>query len=118
MALNGDRVITVEGQPYRLVLDINAMVLLEEAADKPFHVLLGQCQQGRIGAIRAVIWAALQRHHPDMTVEQAGEWMGKVGLDALAAYIASAAQDAQPDPRDTRELGIKAKRPRKARTAA
>lgn len=120
----GDVSIDVEGQPYRLVLDINALCELESmlsTADRTvtFHEAMAKAGTGSLRHIRAAFWAALRRHHGHMTLSDVGVWIEAAGLDKLNAQLGELAQSAGPDPKDATELGVKpAKgRPPKAQAA-
>lgn len=118
MARKGEVTIEVEGQTYRLVLNLNAMMAAEDATDQSFAELMEKCAKGRLSAIRTVLWAALQEHHPRMSLKDVGEWMERAGLDTLLAGLTAMSVGTVPDAADAKELGIKPARPRKARTAA
>lgn len=111
------REVTIEvgGQPYRLVLNINAMIALENEVDQSFGDVMVQCSKGRLSAIRAALWAALQTHHPTMRLDDVGVWMDEVGLDLLIQSLQRLSGEATPDPEDANDLGISKRRPRKAR---
>lgn len=104
----------VEGQVYRLVLDINAQVLLEERAgqDATLQTVAERAMKGSVTAARLLFWAALQRHHPDVTPELAGDLMSAADRSALGA-LSDALHETTPDPKDVDALGP-SRRPRKA----
>jgi len=111
--------LTVEGQVYRLVLDINAQILVEEQASTPtkevsFQSVAEAAMKGRQTASRLLFWGSLQRHHPTITLAQAGDLMSSVDLGAAAA-MREAMKETAPDLDDVKELGVKpSKRPRMA----
>lgn len=120
----GEVTVEVEGQPFRLVLDINAMCELESMMSTPvkdvtFHEVLSKAGTGSLRHIRAAFWAALRRHHGTMTLSDVGVWVEKAGLENLNEQLGHLAKSASPDPKDAAELGVKpAKgRPRKAQAA-
>lgn len=108
----------VDGRVYRLVLDINAQTLAEEAASTPqkevaFTEIAESALRGRITASRLLFWASLQRHQPEITLAQAGDLLSQE--EAMAA-MREAAKETVPDPQDVKEMG--ADRPRKAQLAS
>lgn len=123
-AEQGALTIEVEGEPYTLVFDLNAMASLEDVFTTPdrdgiFDEIIQKCARGSVRHTRALVWAALHRHHPSMTVEDAGRWIVKAGgLQAVTDQLMVAAGMSTPDAADvalvTRPQG-KGTRPRKAR---
>ena len=114
MARSGELTIDVEGQVYRLVLDINALIAAEDQSKQSFQVLLKGVAEMRLGAIRTLCWAALQKHHPALSLEDVGDWMQRVGIDRLISSFAALAPSTEPDSDDVKDAGVKS-RPRKAR---
>lgn len=112
--------LTIEGQTYRLLLDINAQVLLEEklsTSDKEvvFQQVVAMAMKGSKRYERWLFWASLQRYHPHITPEQAGDLMSSAAHPSMA--VVDALEQTAPDPADVKDLGVKTGRPRKARTA-
>lgn len=109
-----ETVLTVEGKVYRLLLDINAQVLLEQQAgrDDTLQTVSQRAMDGSVTAARLLFWAALQRHHPDVSLEQAGDLMSSADRSALLA-LGEAMHETTPDPKDVDALGP-VTRPRKA----
>lgn len=107
--------LTIEGRAYRLVLDVNAQILVESKAgpDATFQSVVEAAMKGRQTASRLLFWGSLQRHHPDITLEAAGDLMSHVDTGASAA-LREAVTETMPDPADVAELGINHTRPRKA----
>lgn len=106
----GEFTIESDGTTYRLVMDLDAMVALEELYSTPerevtFSEVLMKVARGGAKHLRSFLWAALRRHHPELPmsavsaiVQGAG---GPLGLNQqLQALVASAA----PDKADVREL--------------
>src|SRR4051794_6574640 len=83
-----------------LVFDFNTMCLLEAATDLKADELLA-CLENDMGATlaRAFVWAGLQEHQPEITIEQAGAWIGEVGIaeTTRSLTIALAAAFATPE---------------------
>lgn len=82
--VKGEVAFEVEGQTYKLVLDFNALCEVEEVLGA------GGMDLARPKAIRAIFWAALLRHHPDVTVQDAGDLIGALGLERAGEVVAEA----------------------------
>lgn len=115
----GERTLEIGGKAYTFVLDLNAMAELEEMFSTPerevtFDEVMQLAKSSRrIKYARAMIWALLQHHHPEVTLEQAGRLFTLATMLDLNEVFKDMAQAATPDKADARELGID--RPRKAR---
>jgi hypothetical protein len=114
-AQRGEVVVSVDGKDYTLVVDINALCAIEDAHGVTYDELMGKASKGSLSAIRLITWGALQANHADMTLDDVGRWIGLVGLPTLTQKISALALGATPDAVDTADLGIKPRRPRKAR---
>lgn len=117
---HGGITLEVGGQSFRLVLDINALCELEELLSTTeravtFQEVLAKAATGSLRHTRALLWAALLRHHPGMTLTEVGGWIEDVGLDVLLSKFDDLAGSARPDTADAKELGVKRGRPRGAR---
>lgn len=113
--------VTVEhgGTIYTLVLDLAAIMAIEERADQPIGELLETAAKSRrVAPVVTLIWGALQRHHP-MTFEAATEWVSDIGLDTLGAKLQALVGTTAPDAEDVTEVtsGAARARPRRAQTA-
>ena len=77
----------VSGETYTLQFTIDAVCTLEELLDKSTMEIFTQLARGRIGTLRACMWAGLQAHHPKISVREAGEMIphikSKDGENAL-----------------------------------
>jgi len=115
-----ERTLEIEGQTYRLVLDINAQALLEDKLSTPkdevvFQTVAQKAIEGSVRHARWLFWASLQRYHSDITPERAGDLMSAAS-DAPGA-LSGALSETRPDEADVKALGVKKSRPRKAPTA-
>jgi hypothetical protein len=122
----GEVALEVDGRTYTFCLDLNALTELEALFSTPdrevsFVEVVGKAEQGHAKYIRGVFWAALKRHHPDITLMEAADviqGLGGIFGGQLQALLSQATGGAKPDPADIRELGEGVgKRPRKARVA-
>jgi hypothetical protein len=109
----GEVGITIGGQPYTLVLDIDAMIAVEERLSTPdrevtFQDVMLKADRGSVTYTRLFFWALVQRHHPTVTLEAAGHLLMEAGgMQAVLKVLAPAVVAASPDPRDLKALGIK-----------
>lgn len=111
--------LTIDGQVYRLLLDINAQVSLEERLSTPeravtFQAIAELALKGSATHARWLFWASLQRYHSAITVEQAGDLMSAADSDKA---LGEALEQTAPDSADVKDLGVKRRRPQKAQTA-
>lgn len=81
--IKGEIDFSVEGQPYTLALDLNALCEAEPFA--PGIMDGGDLKSLR--AIRAVFWAGLRRHHPQLLQEDAGNLMQAIGMKEAGRLI-------------------------------
>lgn len=115
----GARTIHINGNDYTFLLDLQAMVDIEElysTSDAPmtFEQVMKRAQETKQAKIlRDVAWAMLQHHHPELTREQVGRLFTLANMLEMTAAMAGMMDSATPDPDDARELGLD--RPRKAR---
>lgn len=104
----GEATFKTGGDRYTLAMNMHAWALAQDALCKGDHVPSIERVQKRLAAghfltIEAVFWAALQKHHPDVTVEQATDLMGQSASGAAEALRAALAA-ATPETADVREL--------------
>lgn len=98
-----DVVIDVNGKTYVLRINLNTLCLLETALSTPTHEMtfreaIELIDRKSVTATRGLLWASLQAHHPNVTLEDAGNLMQELGgvtgiektlADAVAAMAAS-----------------------------
>lgn len=123
----GEVEIAINGQAYTLVLDIDAMIDIEERLSTPdrevtFQEVMVKADAGSVRYTRAFFWALLRRYHRAVTLEQAGHLLMEAGgIQAVMRTLAPALTAATPDPKDLDILGVKPEkkgRPRKAQHGA
>lgn len=56
-----------DGREFTLVLDMEAMLSVEDATDKPLAKVMQRASEGFMSAIAAIAQAAFARHHPEVT---------------------------------------------------
>jgi hypothetical protein len=116
----GEVNLVVDGRTYTLVLDIDAMCALEEHFSTPSHdatwdEIAVKVNKGSVRVVRALIWAMLQRHHPELSVVDAGHLMNDAGgILGLAKVLKVAMESATPDPEDIKALGVGKANPQQA----
>jgi Phage tail tube protein, GTA-gp10 len=72
----GDVAFNVSGKTYTLRYSHSALVKLEKQLDKGLMKVMQDMtnpDQMRIGTVVALLWSGLQKHHPDMTFEDAAD---------------------------------------------
>jgi hypothetical protein len=103
----GDVPITIDGVTYVLKMDINSMASLEELFDDEltFEEIFKRAQANKLRYVRAIWWAALQHHHPEITIQQAGELLGKAGgMFEIVKRLGLVGLSTIPDPKDVEAL--------------
>ena len=110
----GQVALNVDGREYTLSFSINALCELEDALGESVNAIAAQMGDGskvRLKTIRTLVWAALRDHHPETSVEDAGEIIGAAGVPATMEAIGEAFAKAFPDVQEGKANGS---RPRKA----
>lgn len=86
---------TIDGKTWTLVCDFNAMAEFEEATGKDAMTSFEQAETNKVSIkdLRHMVHAFLKAHHPDATLQDAGDIMSEdVGI--VAALIAAASPTA------------------------
>jgi len=110
----GEVSIEVDGRDYTMALTIDAMVALEDMFSTPqksvtFQEVLLMGDRGSVKALRALIWASLQLHHPEIQIKDiSGLVQAGGGLDVFAEKFVTLAKATFADPKDLEALGVKA----------
>lgn len=109
--IRGEIPVVADGVSYTLRLGMNAIVEIESSLDigiaQVTELFAGEGL--KVGNMRLVLWAALREHHPDLTIEDAGEIMGHIGLAETIAKLGAALEAAFPNAKEDK----KPSRPRK-----
>lgn len=111
-AQRGEITITAGEQQYTLVLDTNALALLDDAHEAGAWDVFEKAAKGRPGAIRKFVWAALQRHHAGTvkTFDDAGRVIDAAGgILAIGQQFEALQTAATPDKADLDELGVESR---------
>lgn len=84
--LKGEVALTLtDGRCLTLVMDMEALIQAEDAADLPMDQLLSKARRGFIGAQRALLFGALRTHHKQMTMADAADILSSDGAIAFGA---------------------------------
>lgn len=98
--LKGETDLKIGDATYTVALGVNEIVKLEDitgAGIIEIAAWFNDPEKVRVGNMRAVLWAALQRHHPGLTLEQAGDLIGVIGLQAGVEKLGAALQASFPE---------------------
>lgn len=109
----GEVDITVGGQRYTLVLDLEAICNLEAASGLTLAQIMARAESGSMTHSRSLLFASIQRHQPTFSLEQMNRWTLNDIVSAMAMFRDDAVKSATPDPVDAKALGVK--RPQRAR---
>lgn len=94
--------------PLRLRLDMNALCLFEAESGHSALLWIGQYEAGQISQatdLRAMCWAMLQRHHPDMCLDAAGDVLD-YHPDLVRRVISSSVGKAEAKPDTGKKLPL------------
>jgi hypothetical protein len=87
-----------------LVLDFEALVEVETLTGKPAPQVMSEFSQGFVGAVRALLFGALRRRHPDITAVEVGEMIVS-DTDAVTLAMVTAVGSSMPKPAEGKESG-------------
>lgn len=62
-----------EGETYTMAFGFETLVLVEDRRKMSFGDVVEELDSGRLGALGALLWAGLRKHHPELTFEDAGQ---------------------------------------------
>ena len=97
----GEASLDIEGVgSFTLALPFGSRAAAEEKSGLPFHEIGERAQRGFHSAIATSVWAALLKHHPDMTMEAVEDL-----LDQHAEAFTDAVQRAAGDSASKAEEG-------------
>jgi hypothetical protein len=82
----------VSGEAYTLQFTIDAVCTLEDLLDKSSMEIATALARGRIGTLRAAMWAGLQAHHK-ISVREAGELIPQIKGEAKALQLVTRAMN-------------------------
>lgn len=100
----GELALTVGDRELTLVLDMDAICQIESrmSAEEGRTVPFGECLIGAASNsyrhVRAVLWGALRHHHPNVTVNDAGDLLVEIGgPEAFFATLAKLRKASEPE---------------------
>lgn len=108
---NGEVSLQVGDQTYTMALTLDAMVALEEMFSTPaqsvtFQDVTEAADRGSVKHLRAMLWAVLQLHHPELTIKDISPLVQRAGgLPALQRKFIELAKASMADPADLADLG-------------
>jgi hypothetical protein len=80
----GGTVTLADGKAYKLsALDLNTLALMEDTFDCGLTSLLSKFEERMAGNMRKMLWVLLQKHQPQMTIEQVGELVTTDIMDSV-----------------------------------
>jgi hypothetical protein len=115
----GEIGLTINGKSYTFVMNTNALVKLQAVLTEKgqpiatMEAIYAALHQQSVAHMRAFFWAGLQKYHPDVTVESAGDLMDDAGgFFGVTDLINEAKRASDPDPADVAELSEGANPPK------
>lgn len=95
--MKGESEVALEdGRKLKMVFNANAWIETEEVLGRPTPEIIDELQSGRasLKTQRAVIYGGLQKHHPEITLEEAGDILVEAA-QAMAAGLAGGMPQAE-----------------------
>jgi hypothetical protein len=86
-----------DGRNFKLVLDFEAMLSIEDVTGKPLAQVMRQAGEGFVTSRAAVAQAAFSRHHPEVTRADVIAMLFSEEKLAVEVALARAAEAAFPD---------------------
>lgn len=114
--VKGEVAFEAAGRPYTLSFSVNALCELEEALGLSvarISEVMGDDNSVSLRNVRALVWAGLRDHHPEVTQVEAGRLIDAVGIAEAVGLVGRAFMLAFPQ-EDAR--GSDARRPLGAAT--
>lgn len=105
--LRGEVDLAFGDKTYTLRLSVNALCEAEALLGQTVNEIIASLD--RVTTLRALMWAGLVEHHPNVTIIEAGDLIGLMGADMAGSKIGEALQAAFPQP-DTNARPQKAAR--------
>lgn len=97
--LRGEATLAVGAQSYTLVFDINALCAAQDVVKIDLDAMLEELASFRnISLLRAMLWAALLRNHPSVSLMQVGDIIGEAGMQQSFGAVLKAVAAAFPPP--------------------
>ena len=105
----GEVAVEVDGETWTLRCDFNAMCEFEDATGKQAMATFEAFERGKASTkdMRAMMWSFMRRHHPDATLQDAGDL-----LSANSGVLNDVISATMPTQAEVGDLGNGAKRKR------
>lgn len=119
--LKGEVAIETSDKTYVIRFSANAICEMEDALGLGINEVATQLSDPsglRVKTVRAVFWASLRDHHPDVTIHQAGEILTEVTIGKAMKHVTEAFELAFEDKSPARPLKPGSKGPASKSEAA
>ena len=118
----GEVDIDIDGKTFRLHCGLNAIAEAEGVFSTlrervTFSEIVEHANKGSVSHIRALLWAMLRKYHRDLSLQDVGDLVDKVGLVAIEQRFAEVLAASAPDPKDIEHLGAAQTNPPQAQDA-
>ena len=90
----GEVALKAGGLEYTLKFSTNAICELEDRLDKGLNTIVANME--RVSTVRALLWAGLRAHHPEVTIAGVGEIIDGIGIAAVTDTLGKALAAAFP----------------------
>lgn len=115
--VKGEFNLTVGDNCYTLKLTTNELCIAEGILDKKTGDFAPRLGDGDFRQLRTVLWCALQPHHPDMGIDDAGDIITEIGPNRAASELIKGISAAFPPAPTDKGAAKTAARPRVRATA-
>lgn len=92
-----------DGRQFTAVFDMDFVVAVEDAFDKPIGMISVQIAMGRVGYVRAALWRALQVHHKGLTMADVSALMLDIVDEKAGDIVQQGIQRAFPTADDRKD---------------
>lgn len=93
--IKGEVALQHGGKSFTMVLDFNALAEFEDATGRAAAEVLDDPKAMTISLARTLFWAGLQRHHPGLSMLEAGDIL-QSNMDKLGVAVAASAPEPEP----------------------
>lgn len=96
----GEVSVEIDGKAYKLVYSTNALCELEDVLNRNVNSITAEVQDQskvRLKTLRAMFWAGLTEHHPEVDIKTAGDLMTVGGASAIMTKVGEAFRLAFPE---------------------
>lgn len=87
------------GKTYTLRLSVNAIAEIEDLLGGLgiAEITASLAKSPKLGTLRALVWGGLRQHHPDLSLFDAGDIIGDVGVTRTSEIIGESLAAAFPE---------------------